>query len=92
MNMNAIALAVKSDEELWQLSCDGDREAFGRIVERYQSLVGTTEPATVPALFVYYVHCFRMEIFFLLAGFFARVVTEKRGAGALLKERVLRIG
>ncbi len=30
---------MKSDEELWRLSRDGDREAFRRIVERYQSLV-----------------------------------------------------
>lgn len=28
-----------SDEQLWQQSRAGDREAFGRIVERYQSLV-----------------------------------------------------
>ena len=28
-----------SDEQLWELACGGDREAFSRIVERYQSLV-----------------------------------------------------
>jgi RNA polymerase sigma factor (sigma-70 family) len=28
-----------SDEQLWRLSCEGDREAFSRIVERYQSLI-----------------------------------------------------
>jgi hypothetical protein len=28
-----------SDEQLWRASCAGDRDAFGRIVERYQSLV-----------------------------------------------------
>src|SRR5262252_10777631 len=39
MNMNLeISLAV-SDEQLWRLSCEGDREAFTRIVERYQSLI-----------------------------------------------------
>ena len=53
--------------------------------------VGTTEPATVPALFVYYVHCFRMEIFFLLAGSFARLVIAKRGMRPFLKDRALRI-
>ena len=39
MNMTLQTLPVMSDEELWRLSCDGDREAFGRIVERHQSLV-----------------------------------------------------
>ncbi|MBL9175028.1 MAG: sigma-70 family RNA polymerase sigma factor [Verrucomicrobiales bacterium] len=37
--MNTATLAAMSDEELWQLSRAGDREAFGRIVERHQSLV-----------------------------------------------------
>ena len=31
--------ATASDEQLWRLSCDGDREAFTKIVERYQSLI-----------------------------------------------------
>jgi RNA polymerase sigma factor (sigma-70 family) len=39
MTMNSLPLAAASDEQLWQKSIDGDREAFGRIVERYQSLV-----------------------------------------------------
>jgi RNA polymerase sigma factor (sigma-70 family) len=37
--MNAVPLTVMSDDELWQRSREGDREAFGRIVERYQPLV-----------------------------------------------------
>ncbi|MBM3835760.1 MAG: hypothetical protein FJ403_21325 [Verrucomicrobia bacterium] len=53
--------------------------------------VGTAKPATVPSLFVYYVHCFRMEVFFLLAGFFARLVIEKRGMSSFLKSRAIRI-
>lgn len=28
-----------SDERLWQASCEGDRDAFGRIVDRYQALI-----------------------------------------------------
>lgn len=28
-----------SDEQLWRLACEGDREAFTKIVERYQSLI-----------------------------------------------------
>ena len=39
MTMNAVTLAVMSDDQLWQQSRAGDREAFGRIVERYQSLI-----------------------------------------------------
>ncbi len=30
---------VASDEQLWRLACEGDREAFSRIVRRYQNLV-----------------------------------------------------
>jgi hypothetical protein len=50
-----------------------------------------TEQANVPALFCYYVHCFRLEVFFLLAGFFARLVIEKRGVRAFLQDRAVRI-
>jgi hypothetical protein len=39
-----------------------------------------------------YVHCFRMQLFFLLAGFFAALVVEKRGPGAFVKQRLQRIG
>src|SRR5262247_1234954 len=39
MNMNLETSPAVSDEQLWQLSCEGDREAFTRIVERYQSLI-----------------------------------------------------
>ncbi len=53
--------------------------------------IGTTEPAALPALFSYYVHCFRMEAFFLLAGFFARTVIAKRGVPAFVRDRAVRI-
>jgi RNA polymerase sigma factor (sigma-70 family) len=39
MNMILMNSATASDEQLWRLSCEGDREAFTRIVERYQSLI-----------------------------------------------------
>ena len=39
MNMNTISLTMVSDEQLWQQSRAGDREAFGHIVERYQTLI-----------------------------------------------------
>src|SRR5262245_40161808 len=35
----ALLTAALSDEQLWRLACEGDREAFSKIVERYQSLV-----------------------------------------------------
>jgi RNA polymerase sigma factor (sigma-70 family) len=38
MNKTSSSRAV-SDEQLWRASRAGDRDAFGRIVERYQSLV-----------------------------------------------------
>jgi RNA polymerase sigma factor (sigma-70 family) len=37
--MNKHSSRAVSDEQLWQASRAGDRDAFGRIVERYQSLV-----------------------------------------------------
>lgn len=40
---------------------------------------------------VHYAHDFRMEIFFMLAGFFACVVIEKRGIKAFLRDRAVRI-
>src|ERR1041385_8530146 len=38
MNMITMDLAG-SDEQLWKLACEGDRDAFGKIVERYQTLI-----------------------------------------------------
>lgn len=53
--------------------------------------IGTAEPATIPALFSYYIHCFRMEAFFLLAGLFAAIVIGKRGLPTFLRDRAVRI-
>jgi len=47
--------------------------------------VGTTQPSHFLGWFVYYTHSFRMELFFLLAGFFAALVVEKRGVMAFLR-------
>src|SRR5262245_66161826 len=49
--------------------------------------VGTKAPSTSLFWFVYYSHCFRMEVFFLLAGFFARLVMQKRDVSAFLHDR-----
>jgi peptidoglycan/LPS O-acetylase OafA/YrhL len=53
--------------------------------------VGTDDPASLAQLFAYYSHSFRMEVFFLLAGFFASLVIGKRGLGHFLKDRAIRI-
>src|SRR5688572_6913424 len=53
--------------------------------------VGTTEPSMILGWFVYYAHSFRMELFFLLAGFFAALVVQKRTVAAFLRDRARRI-
>ena len=40
----------------------------------------------------YFVHLFRMPVFFLIAGFFANYLYQKRGVKGFLKHRVQRIG
>ncbi len=39
MNIGIPVSSSVSDEELWRLSCEGDRNAFSSIVERYQVLI-----------------------------------------------------
>jgi glucans biosynthesis protein C len=53
--------------------------------------VGTSEPSKVLGWFTYYTHSFRLELFFLLAGFFARLVMEKKGIAHLIRDRAKRI-
>src|SRR5262245_33663292 len=53
--------------------------------------VGTAKPPTPLLWFVYYAHSFRMEVFFLLAGFFACMIIEKRGVASFLRDRAKRI-
>src|SRR5215831_15588243 len=50
MNMALPTPSVISDEQLWRLACSGDREAFGRIVERYQSLICSLADSACGAL------------------------------------------
>jgi hypothetical protein len=42
--------------------------------------------------FAWLVHAFRMPVFFLLSGFFSRLLVEKRGLDGFLKQRLRRIG
>lgn len=53
--------------------------------------VGTLQPVPLLGWLAYAIHSFRMELFFLLAGFFGAVVVSKRGVGAYLQDRGTRI-
>jgi glucans biosynthesis protein C len=53
--------------------------------------VGTTQPTLFLAWVVYYLHSFRLELFFLMAGFFAALVVGRRGAAAFVRDRARRI-
>lgn len=41
--------------------------------------------------FAWFVHLFRMPLFFVVAGFFAALLVQKRGIGGMLKNRFMRI-
>jgi peptidoglycan/LPS O-acetylase OafA/YrhL len=53
--------------------------------------IGTTQPSMVLGLVAFYVHSFRLELFFLLAGYFGALVIARRGAIAYLRDRATRI-
>jgi len=50
------------------------------------------EPAEGPAVIYYVIHMFRMSAFFVIAGFFARMLVERRGEKAFVKDRLKRVG
>ncbi len=54
------------------------------VVDRY-----STEAATAG---MYLIHLFRMSLFMMLAGYFGRMVLQRRGPGRYLQDRALRIG
>lgn len=64
----------------------------------YSPLLGevwlTADPqqSKVVDLLAYFSHTFRMPLFFIIAGFFAAMMVQKRGIGGLIKNRLLRIG
>jgi peptidoglycan/LPS O-acetylase OafA/YrhL len=49
------------------------------------------EQSSVMDIWAYFSHTFRMPLFFLIAGFFAALLTEKYGAIGMLKNRLRRI-
>ena len=54
--------------------------------------VGTVEPSLSLWWLVHYSHNFRMQVFFMLAGFFAALTIDKRGVVPYLRDRTVRIG
>jgi peptidoglycan/LPS O-acetylase OafA/YrhL len=49
------------------------------------------EPSATAAVIYYVIHIFRMSAFYLIAGFFARMMVERRGVNAFIKDRAKRI-
>jgi peptidoglycan/LPS O-acetylase OafA/YrhL len=58
-----------------------------------QNLWFTSGTDTSPVIdyFSFFTHLFRMPVFFLISGFFAIMMIQKKGLGGFLKNRVLRI-
>ena len=54
-------------------------------------LVNDTQTSMLLGIPVYVIHLFRMTLFMLLAGYFGRLVLQRRGPGRYLRDRVLRI-
>lgn len=50
-----------------------------------------TQQSAFADVFAWFSHLFRMPLFFVVAGFFAALMVNKRGIGSLLKNRLLRI-
>jgi glucan biosynthesis protein C len=51
----------------------------------------TEKPSETMAAVWYVIHMFRMPVFFLIAGFFGRMLLERRGTRAFIKDRAKRI-
>lgn len=54
-------------------------------------LTANEENSAVVDVIAWFSHLFRMPVFFVIAGFFAALLVQKRGMGGLLKNRALRI-
>ena len=65
-------------------------ESFEPGVGRYWAIEDCSTSELI-GLFRHACHSFRMEIFFLIAGFFARLVLQRRGLNAFIRNRVSRI-
>lgn len=56
------------------------------------SLVNDTHGSPVAPAAVGVIHLFRMNLFMMLAGYFGHMVLHRRGTGAYVRERLMRIG
>lgn len=65
-------------------------ESFERNAVTYWA-VGDPSSSTVLEVFRHASHSFRMELFFLIAGFFAHLVWQRRGVTEFVRNRVQRI-
>jgi glucan biosynthesis protein C len=52
---------------------------------------GSGDSSAGAAVIYYVIHMFRMSAFFLIAGFFARVLVERRGVRPFIKDRAKRV-
>ena len=59
---------------------------------QYFWLTHDASPSSIAGLVFYVPHMFRMLLFFLLAGFFARMACERLGAKGFIRDRARRIG
>jgi glucans biosynthesis protein C len=48
-------------------------------------------PSSVAAAIFFFLHMFRVPVFFLIAGYFGRLLLERRGTNAFVKDRAKRI-
>jgi peptidoglycan/LPS O-acetylase OafA/YrhL len=54
-------------------------------------IVSDADPSPVMAVVFFFIHLFRMAAFFLIAGYFARLLLERRGTWGFVKNRAIRI-
>jgi glucan biosynthesis protein C len=65
--------------------------AAAAFLEGFPIPLWVDEPSAGAAIIYYVIHMFRMSAFFLIAGFFARVLVERRGIEAFVKDRAKRV-
>ena len=54
-------------------------------------IVADNQPTPVMAVAFFFIHLFRMAAFFLIAGYFAHLLLERRGTWGFVKNRTIRI-
>jgi surface polysaccharide O-acyltransferase-like enzyme len=63
----------------------------GIVLHTILPFVFSDSPSRVLAVTFYVIHIFRMSLFFMIAGFFARWILHRRGIHAFIKDRSMRI-